>query len=324
MKTNLKRILSLLLVLAMVFALAACGETKKPAEEKPAEGLTGAINVYTRDATSGTRGAFQELVEFGDAEKKQEPLTDKAAETSGNGDMATKVGQDKAGIGYVSLTTDFEGNNLKAVKFEGVQPAEEVVLDGSYSLKRPFAYVTRKAGDYPSKEVEQLVDAFIAFITESQEGMEAVKEADGIVDATKAKPWEELKKDHPIVDQDNSKFQIRTGGSTSVVKTMEAARDAFVPLAGNVELIMNHTGSGDGFKRTLGGDKDGAGGIDIGFASRDFKDEETVADGKVTGTYCQDAVVVVVEKSNPLEDLTKDQVRDIFTGKIANWEELSK
>lgn len=318
MKTNLKRILSLLLVLAMVFALAACGETKKPAEEKPAEGLTGAINVYTRDASSGTRGAFEELVGF------EEKLTDKAAETSGNGDMATKVGQDKSGIGYVSLTTDFEANNLKAVKYEGAEPTEDTVLDGSYTLKRPFSFVTRKEGDYPSKEVEQLVDAFMAFINESTEGMEAVMSEGGIVDATKGKPWEEIKKDHPIVDQDNSGFTIRTGGSTSVVKTLEAAIEAFKPLAGNVEFVSDHAGSGNGFKRTLGADKDGANGADIGFASRDFKDDEKVDDGKASGVYCQDAVVVVVEKNNPIEDLTQDQVFKIFTGEVANWEELSK
>lgn len=350
MKTNMKRILSLLLVLAMVFAFAACGETtekkdepkkedaakaddkkegeekpaeekkpeEKPAEEKPAEALKGAINVYTRDASSGTRGAFEELVGF------EEKLTEKAAETSGNGDMATKVGQDAAGIGYVSLTTDFEGNNLKAVKYEGVEPTEATVLDGSYTLKRPFSYVTRAAGTYPSDEVEQIVDAFVAFLTQSTEGIEAVASEGGIEDLAKGKPWEEIKKDHPIVDKDNSKLTIRTGGSTSVEKTLKAALEAFQPLAGNVQFVMDQTGSGDGFKRTLGKDKDGANAADIGFASRDFKDDEKVADGKASGVYCQDAVVVVVEKNNPVEELTKDQVFKIFTGEVANWEELSK
>ena len=360
MKTNLKRIISLLLVLVMVFALAACGETKKPEDKKeepaktedkkeepakaedkkeepakaedkkeepakaedkkeePAKGLTGAINVYSRDKSSGTRGAFEELVEF------KGELTDKAAEVESNGDMAAKVGKDAAAIGYVSLTTDFDANNIKAVKYEGAEATEENVIGGQYTLKRPFAYVTRAEGNFPSDEVQQLVKAFLAFINESQEGIEAVKSAGGIVSAEGAKPWEEVKKDHPIVDQDNSKFQIRTGGSTSVEKTIKAASEAFAPLAGNVEVIMAHTGSGDGFKRTLGKDKDGADAIDLGFASREFKDDETVKDGMASGVYCKDAVVVAVEKANPIENLTKAQVKDIFTGKVANWEELGQ
>ena len=331
-----KKVLAIILAMIMVFTLAACGDKEKPAEEssveessveessveesseKPATAtLTGKINVYTRDSSSGTRGAFEELVEFKDQ------LTAEAAEVASNGDMATKVGGDPSGIGYVSLTTDFEGNNLKAVKFEGTEATEATVLDGSYTLKRPFSFVTRAAGDYPSDEVEQLVDAFIVFLTQSTEGLEAVASAGGIVDIAQGKPWEELKKDHPIVDQDNSGLQIRTGGSTSVEKTLKAAADAFQPLAGNVEFVMDQTGSGDGFKRTLGEDKDGANAADIGFASRDFKAEETVDQGKVSGVYCQDAVVVAVQKDNPIESLTKEQVFNIFTGNVANWEELN-
>lgn len=338
----MKKILSLLLSLVLVFSLVACGDnkqteesagesveesteeaaesdaesTEESAEEEATGNLEGNINVYTRDSASGTRGAFEELIEF------EGELTEKAAETSGNGDMATKVGQDANAIGYVSLTTDFEANNLKAVKFEGAEASEENVLNGSYTLKRPFSFVTRETGTYESEEVEQLVDAFIAFITKSTEGLEAVASEGGIVDVESGEAWEEIKKDYPVVDQDNSGLTIRTGGSTSVVNTLDAAIEAFKPLAGNVQFVSDHTGSGDGYKRTLGEEKDGANAADIGFASRDFKDEEDVSKGKESGQYAQDAVVVVVEKNSPVEDLTKQNVYDIFTGAVSTWEEV--
>ncbi len=278
--------------------------------------MTGSINVYTRDSASGTRGAFEELIDF------EGELTDSAAETSGNGDMATKIGQDTSAIGYVSLTTDFEANNIRGVAFEGVEPNEEHVLDGSYTLKRPFSYVTRAEDDFENEETKQLVVAFLDYLNNSTEGREVVSAEGGITNVAEGKAWDELKANHPIVDQDNSGLTLRTVGSTSVEKTLTAALESFQPLAGNFQMVISHTGSGDGFKRTLGDEKDSANGGDIGFASRDFKEEETVADGLESGVYCQDAVVVAVHNDNPLESLTKQQVYDVFTGAVTDWSDL--
>ncbi len=281
-------------------------------------GMTGKINVYTRDSSSGTRGAFEELIGF------EGELVATASETSGNGDMATKVGQDPNGIGYVSLTTDFAANNLKALKFHGVEPTEANVLDGSYNLKRPFDYVTRASGDFANDDTEALVAAFIDYLVNSTEGREVVAAEGGITDVAGGTAWDELKANHPVVDKDNSAIEIRTGGSTSVEKTLKAALESFVPLAGNFTFVMDQTGSGDGFKRVLGGEKDGANAADIGFASRDFKTDgtEEVGAAMESGTYCLDAVVVVVENNNSVSDLTQEQVYDIFTGAVTNWEDL--
>lgn len=89
---------------------------------------------------------FERVVGFKDQ------LTANANEVSSNGDMATKVGEDVQGIGYVSLATDFEANNLHPANYEGVEPSIETVIDGSYLLSCPFCYTTRMAGDYESYE----------------------------------------------------------------------------------------------------------------------------------------------------------------------------
>lgn len=128
-----KKILGLVSSLALVSVLAGCGSTTTPttapttAPTAPAE-MTGAIKVFTRDSTSGTREAFESIVGF--AEK----LTNDAFEVSSNGDMATKVGAEKSGIGYVSLTTDFEANNLTPVMYEGVEATIKTVLTEPTSL----------------------------------------------------------------------------------------------------------------------------------------------------------------------------------------------
>ena len=95
-------------------------------------------------------------------------------------------------------------------------------------------------------------------------------------------------------------------------------------MAGNFQFTMNQTGSGDGYKRVLGSEKDGANRADIGFASRAFKsgDEDTSA-AMASGQYCIDAVVTIVNQANTsVSDLTQQQVHDIFTGITTSWEEV--
>ena len=186
----------------MTFSLAACGSS----DEGKTAGVSGDIKVYTRDSSSGTREAFEKGVDF------EGSLTKNAIEVSSNDDMAAKVGADKNGIGYTSLSTDFEKNGVSALQYEGVTASSESVLDGSYKLQRPFMYVTRAAGDYGSDDKEQLVQAFLDFMQNSTEGMAIVKKNGGEVDESKAKPWDELsKKYEAVLGKDNSAITITTG-----------------------------------------------------------------------------------------------------------------
>lgn len=345
MKNIKKLVLFTLSFIVMISALAACSggsnqnssskqtkadeqvgqgttvpvkESSLSVEEKTSGNLSGQINVYTRDTASGTRDGFESVVGFKDQ------LTDTANEVASNGEMATQVGKDPQAIGYASLTTDFAANNIKGLFYEGVEPTEANVLSGGYKLSRPFDYVTRASGDYASPQEEQLVKAFIDFLTKSTEGLEAVASEGGIVDLDGAKPWEELAKDYPICQKDNSAIVLKTCGSTSVEKTIRAALEAFVPYAGGFKFEMDQTGSGDGWKRVLGPEKDGPTAGHIGFASRNFKEEEDTSKALASGTYCLDAIVTIVEAKNPLTGLSQEQVFDVFTGAAKNWEDVLK
>ncbi|RHO30133.1 substrate-binding domain-containing protein [Amedibacterium intestinale] len=310
----MKKLLASLFVVAM---LAGCGSTGGDGKDASATGLKGEIHVYTRDSTSGTREAFEKGVGF------EKELTKSATEVSSNDDMAAKVGQDANGIGYTSLSTDFEKNNVKAVQYEGVSASSETVLDGSYKLQRPFNYVTRAKGDFGSEDKEQLVAAYLDFIQNSKEGMTIVQKNGGEVDLSKATPWAELAKKYPVLEKDNSGITITTGGSTSVEKTVKATLEAFSPMAGNFKFVMNQTGSGDAVKRVLGGEKDGPNAADIGFASREFKDEDgDITSAMESGQYCIDAVVAVVQKDNPTSNMTQAQLQSIFKGETTNWEDV--
>ncbi|MFV0425311.1 MAG: substrate-binding domain-containing protein, partial [Bacilli bacterium] len=202
----------------------------------------------------------------------------------------------------------------------------ENVISGDYELSRPFSYVTRRSGDFKDEKNEQLVVAFLDYLNNSIEGREAVAAEGGIVNLDGAKPWSELKANHSILEEDNSDVVISLGGSTSVEETIVSAYESFIPFTNGASFESNLTGSGDGYKRVLGEEKDSANYADIGFASRDFKAEEDVSKALDSGVYCKDAIVVVVSKdfAEDNTNLTKEQVYNIFTGEITTWDMVEK
>lgn len=94
---------------------------------------------------------------------------------------------------------------------------------------------------------------------------------------------------------------------------MEALGDAYASQEGTVINIQS-VGSSAGIKATI--DKT----ADIGMSSRELKEEEKASLEEVT--IALDGIAVVVNSENPVQDLTKDQVKDIFEGKITNWKDV--
>ncbi len=157
----------------------------------------------------------------------------------------------------------------------------------------------------------------------SQEGQQVIAGAGGIVDSTNAKPWTEIsKKYETVLKKDNKSVVIKTAGSTSVEKVLTALIENFTVEAGNVQIQQNQTGSGDGHKRVLGAEKDGANAASIGFASRDFSSDEDVSKALVSGVICKDAVVVLVNAANPITNITADQAKAIFGGTSKIWSDV--
>jgi len=305
----MKKVFAVMLALLLI---SACSNA--PKEE-------GVIKVYTRDATSGTREAFFGFIGLG------EDLTNEAIEVASNGDMATKIGADSYGIGYVSLDTDFEANKIVALDYEGVKATKENVLNKSYTLSRPFVFATRASGTFASADKEELVAAFCDFMMNSVEGGLAISGAGAIVtNEVERVAWSTLADKYPVLAKDNSGITIVTVGSTSVEKSLKSLLETFQPMAGNFQFQMNQTGSGDAQKRILGDDKDGPNQGDIGFASRAFKAEEDISKALVNNEFALDAVVVAISKSNTSEitNLTKEQALAIFSGEVSKFSELLK
>lgn len=126
-------------------------------------GADEAIVVIGREAGSGTRGAFEELLEIEDA-------CNYAQELDSTGAVLAKVAATPGAIGYVSL--DVLDGSVTPMILDGTEPTEENILAGEYLLSRPFVMAT--VGEI--SEQNELVQAWFTYI-ESDEGQEVVKGA---------------------------------------------------------------------------------------------------------------------------------------------------
>ncbi len=108
---------------------------------------------------------------------------------------------------------------------------------------------------------------------------------------------------------------VRMNGSTSMEKLATAMNESFMAQYPEVTATAEFTGSGSGIEAVANGT------VEIGNSSRNLKDEEK-AKGLVENIVAIDGIGVVTEKTNTVEDLSKQQLADIYSGKIKNWKEV--
>ena len=108
---------------------------------------------------------------------------------------------------------------------------------------------------------------------------------------------------------------VNTDGSTSMESVVKALGEAFMEMNPEVTVNYSGTGSGTGIQSTIDGT------CDLGLSSRALKDEEKT-NGAVENIVALDGVAVVINPANGVEDLTVEQIAQIFTGEITNWSEL--
>ena len=277
-------------VLLLVLCLGGCaadrddgsGETPDP------------IYVISREDGSGTRSAFVELMGI---KVNGEDHTTLLAEVSQSTAvvMGTVAGNEHA-ISYVSMGV--MNDTVKALKVEGIEPSADRVKDGTYPVFRPFVVCT---GGGLSAQAED----FLAYIL-SEEG-QAVIAAEGYIPPTDgAKPYE-LKK--------GLSGRILLAGSTSVAPVIQSLADAYRQMYSGVEIEIQQTGSGAGIASVM------EGACDLGLSSRSLTEEE-LASGLEEQVMALDGIAVIVNHANPVDGLTKDQIRGIFTGEITDWRQL--
>lgn len=291
----MKKILMAILCVAMAcgigVAAVGCGGEK----------MSDTIAVITRESGSGTRGAFIELtgVEQKNAEGKKVDRTVSTAEVANSTSVVLqKVLDNPSAIGYISLGS--LNDKVKAVPFEGVEATVANIESGEYTLSRPFNIAYKADNDNAT-----LAD-FITFLkstnvteTINNEGFIAPA-ATGAYTKPATAPTEEL-----VIN-----------GSSSVHPLMEVLVEAYVEASGveasKVKLSFNDSTQG------MTGAMNGT--YDLGMASRELSEDEAAAlESYVLAT---DGIAVIVNKTNPIETISKEQLCNIYIGEVTKWSEI--
>lgn len=279
-------------------------ETADEAEEKEEETDTANaedydFSVVSREDGSGTRGAFIELVgleeEAADGSKEDKTTVDAVVQNSTNGVMTT-VAQDPSAIGYISLGS--LNDTVKAVKVDGVEATEENIESGDYKIARPFNLAYKEEG------LDEISKDFLDYCL-SKEAQDLVKE-EGYVP---------LKDAEEYTAAEGLSGSITVAGSTSVTPLMEKIKEAYEALNPDVTIEIQSNGSSAGIEAAI----DGA--AQIAMASRELKDEEK--EQLTPEVIATDGIAVVVNTDSKVEDLTLDQLKQIFAGELKNTGDLN-
>ena len=255
------------------------------------------ISVLSREDGSGTRGAFIELfgIEKKDASgKKIDYTTDEAAITNSTAVMLTSVAGDNYAIGYVSLGS--LNDSVKAVKIDGADATVANINNGSYKISRPFNIAVKEG-------LSPVAQDFVNFII-SDDGQKIIA-ANKYIKIQNTKAYSSNKASGKVV----------VAGSSSVSPVMEKLIEAYKGVNPNAKIELQTSDSTTGVTNAINGT------CDIGMASRALKDSEK-AKGVQEITIAIDGIAVIVNKLNPVADMTKTQVEQIFTGNITKWSEV--
>ncbi|MDR0598477.1 MAG: substrate-binding domain-containing protein [Treponema sp.] len=276
--------------LALAFAAfaASCGGGKDAGTKNEL------VTLISREEGSGTRSAFVEL--FGVMENKVDNTSAAAEITNNTAVMITSVAGDKNAIGYISLGS--LNDTVKALEIDGAAATPDNVAAGVYKISRPFNIAVKGT-------VSPQAQDFIGFIM-SGNGQDVIE------------------KNHYIRIGDTGPFtggkvsgKVVVAGSSSVTPVMEKLREAYLAINPGVNIEIQQSDSSTGINAVLEGV------CDIGMASRELKSGETEK-GVLGTTIAMDGIAVIVNNKNPLQGLSKERVKDIFTGAVTSWADIGR
>ena len=322
----MKKAISILMAaLLCVSVFAACGETESSSSESSSSTSTstsssetsseaseesseaesseesteggaasGPITVVSREDGSGTRGAFVELIGVEDEEGNDMTTVD--AEISNSTEVVIQsVAGNTGAIGYISLGS--LDDTVKGVKIDGVEPTAENIENGSYTVSRPFNVATK--GELTNEAAQDFMNYIM-----SEEGQAIVAE-DYIPVA-----------DVEAFESNGASGSVTISGSSSVSPLMQKLIEGYNAVNPNVDIELQTSDSTTGMTDAINGMSD------IGMASRELKQEELDA-GLVNTVIATDGIAIIVNNESPIDDLTTEQVRDIYLGNVTDWSEVA-
>lgn len=271
------------------------------------------IRPITREMGSGTRSAFVDIFDIKAQRggKKVDAISQNAEVTNSTGVMILSVSNAKNAIGYISLGSLNE--RVKALKIDGVAPSVANVGNKSYKIVRPFNVAFKR----DSKNA--LIADFLSF-TQSKNAVQIIQKVGYIAIPSDNQNAPKSRENAPTAPQSDYKSQNLQGklviaGSSSITPLMEKLQEAYIALNPRAEVEILQSDSTMGINATTENI------ADIAMVSRELTSSE-IARGLVVQVLAMDALVVIVNKQNALENVRADAIKQIFLGQITKWSEL--
>ena len=277
-------LISFALILSVI-TVSGCS-VEQETEKREISGLDelGVITVVSREEGSGTRNVFAESLDFFDDATGLD-LTKQDCEIVRSGDEVLKsVSSDESAVGYVSAGTINDSE----------QQVRRLDVSGG-ALERNFhlAY---------SGKLSELETDFLTYIQSA--GQEIVGEN-----------YETVKKITTFLSG-KPEGSLKIGDSSSMAELMQELADAYSEINPNAVIEIIVTDSTNGLTGAMSGL------YDLGMASRDLKDYEKELLESVM--IASDEIAVIVNADNPLEEITAEDLKGIYTGEITKWQELNQ
>jgi phosphate transport system substrate-binding protein len=258
--------------------------------------LDGPIAVYTREASSGTRKAFLDFTSLTAAELNFRYMVT----SDGTQVILSGVASNKQAIAYDSL--GFVDDTVKTLKLNGVAPNAENIKNGAYQMSRPFALTCKLPYENMSAGQRDFVDFLL-----SAAAAELIEAEGYIVFSGNLRAY--------MPPARHSFSDLNIAGSTSVQPVMDILAAKYKSLTG-----VNVTVSGGGSAVGLQSGRIGGG------ASADFgivSNEVYAADEQ--GYWleiCRDGIAIIVNKANPIDNITTAQLKRIYSNVAKKWSEI--
>lgn len=256
------------------------------------------IMVISRDAESGTKAAFDEIVKKDGVKLQDAELIREVEHANSTGVVKSKVETNKTAIGYISFSALDE--SVKALSIDGVAPTVENVQNGTYGLKRPFILMTPNGNEGERYGLNETAFDFFNYCM--SESSKTAISALGCVEADR---------DYAVYETAANTVSgtIYVEGSTSMTDLMTALIGEYKKVQPSVTVTPTYNGSSNGRTAVKGNT--------IGLAS-----STKPSDNYEEHIVCIDAIAVIVHKSNSLENITVEQLYDIYTGTIKKFSEI--
>lgn len=252
------------------------------------------INAITRESASGTRASFVQIFDITKQinNKKLDNINPKIAITNSSGVMLTSVMNDINAIGYVSYGS--LNNKIKALNIDNITINYENIKNKNYQISRNFNLIY--------KEENALIKDFLAFLNSNY--------ACKIINDLKYICLNE--KDYTSM---NIKGKLTISGSSSISPLMQVLIKEYEKINPNANIDLLSTDSTMGYVSLINNISD------IAMLSRELKTSEKINNIK-SFVLAKDAIAIIVNINNKLNNISKDDVKKIYEGKITKWQEI--